>query len=64
MKEMFNCLDLLIMDEFDVFLDFENLNLFKKLINFYKGMLLVVMYNWYLLNYCFNKIIYFENMEI
>ncbi|PAD33058.1 ABC-F family ATP-binding cassette domain-containing protein [Paenibacillus sp. 7523-1] len=64
MKEMLNRPDLLIMDEPDVFLDFENLNSLKKLINSYKGMLLVVTHNRYLLNHCFNKIIHLENTEI
>ncbi|MFB9331121.1 ABC-F family ATP-binding cassette domain-containing protein [Paenibacillus aurantiacus] len=64
MKEMLNRPDLMIMDEPDVFLDFENLNALKKLINSYKGMLLVVTHNRYLLNHCFNKIIHLENMEI
>lgn len=58
---MFNRLNLMIMDEFDVFLDFENFNFFKNLINFYKGIMFVIIYNRYLLNYCFNKIIYLEN---
>lgn len=64
MKEMLNSPDLLIMDEPDVFLDFENLNALKKLINAHKGMLLVVTHNRYLLNHCFNKIIHLENTEI
>lgn len=64
MKEMLNSPDLMIMDEPDVFLDFENLNALKKLINSHKGILLVVTHNRYLLNHCFNKIIHLENMEI
>ncbi|MNW31458.1 putative ABC transporter ATP-binding protein YjjK [compost metagenome] len=64
MKEMLSSPDLMIMDEPDVFLDFENLNALKKLINSHKGMLLVVTHNRYLLNHCFNKIIHLENMEI
>ncbi|MDO7906220.1 ABC-F family ATP-binding cassette domain-containing protein [Paenibacillus sp. JX-17] len=64
MKEMLTNPDLMIMDEPDVFLDFENLNSLKKLINSHKGMLLVVTHNRYLLNHCFNKIIHLENMEI
>ncbi|WP_019914608.1 ABC-F family ATP-binding cassette domain-containing protein [Paenibacillus sp. HW567] len=63
-KEMLNSPDLMIMDEPDVFLDFENLNALKKLINAHKGMLLVVTHNRYLLNHCFNKIIHLENKEI
>ncbi|MFC9709032.1 ABC-F family ATP-binding cassette domain-containing protein [Paenibacillus sp. NPDC056933] len=64
MKEMLKRPDLMIMDEPDVFLDFENLNALKKLINSHKGMLLVVTHNRYLLNHCFNKIIHLENTEI
>ncbi|WP_054943540.1 ABC-F family ATP-binding cassette domain-containing protein [Paenibacillus ihuae] len=64
MKEMLNSPELMIMDEPDVFLDFENLNALKHLINSHKGILLVVTHNRYLLNHCFNKIIHLENMEI
>ncbi|MGO4529153.1 ABC-F family ATP-binding cassette domain-containing protein [Paenibacillus sp. 2TAF8] len=64
MKEMLRSPNLMIMDEPDVFLDFENLNALKKLINSHKGMLLVVTHNRYLLNHCFNKIIHLENMEL
>lgn len=64
MKEMLLSPDVLIMDEPDVFLDFENLNALKNLINSHKGVLLVVTHNRYLLNHCFNKIIHLENKEI
>lgn len=64
MKEMLSSPDVMIMDEPDVFLDFENLNGLKNLINSHKGILLVVTHNRYLLNHCFNKIIHLENMEI
>lgn len=64
MKEMLNRPDFMIMDEPDVFLDFENLNALRKLINTHKGMLLVVTHNRYLLNHCFNKIIHLENTEL
>jgi ATP-binding cassette, subfamily F, member 3 len=63
-KEMLSNPDLLIMDEPDVFLDFENLNSLKDLINTYKGTLLVITHNRYLLNHCFNKILHLENMEL
>ncbi len=56
--------NLLIMDEPDVFLDFENLNGLCKLINSYKGTLLVVTHNRYLLNHCFDKILHLENTDI
>ncbi|MDF9840466.1 MULTISPECIES: ATP-binding cassette domain-containing protein [unclassified Paenibacillus] len=64
MKEMLSNPDVMIMDEPDVFLDFENLNALKNLINSHKGILLVITHNRYLLNHCFNKIIHLENMEI
>ncbi|MDF2513669.1 MAG: transporter related [Herbinix sp.] len=63
-KEMLTNPDLLIMDEPDVFLDFEHLNSLKNLINSHKGMLLVITHNRYLLNHCFNKIIHLENTEL
>lgn len=56
--------DLLIMDEPDVFLDFENLNGLRDLINHYKGTILVITHNRYLLNHCFNKILHLENADI
>ena len=64
MKEMLRRPDVMIMDEPDVFLDFENLNALKNLINSHKGTLLVVTHNRYLLNHCFNKILHLENAEI
>lgn len=64
MKEMLNSPDVMIMDEPDVFLDFENLNGLKKLINSHKGILLVVTHNRYLLNHCFNKMIHLEDREL
>ena len=63
-KEMLNSPDLMIMDEPDVFLDFENLNSLKNLINSHKKTILVITHNRYLLNHCFNKIIHLENMEL
>lgn len=63
-KEMFNKPELLIMDEPDVFLDFENINSLKEIINTYKGTLLIITHNRFLLNSCFNKIIHLENKEI
>lgn len=63
-REMLNNPDLIIMDEPDAFLDFENLNSLKNLINSHKGMMLVITHNRYLLNHCFNKIIHLENMEL
>lgn len=63
-KEMLNRPTLMIMDEPDVFLDFENLNSLKNLINSHNGMMLIITHNRYLLNHCFNKIIHLENMEL
>ena len=64
MKEMLQNPNLLIMDEPDVFLDFENLNGLCALINSYKGTMLVITHNRYLLNNCFNKILHLENTDI
>jgi ATP-binding cassette subfamily F protein 3 len=63
-KESLTAPDLMIMDEPDVFLDFEHLNSLKNLINSHKGMMLVITHNRYLLNHCFNKILHLENQEI
>ena len=60
-REMLTQPNLIIMDEPDVFLDFENLNSLKNLINSHKGTMLVITHNRYLLNHCFNKIIHLEN---
>lgn len=64
MREMLLSPDFLVMDEPDVFLDFGNLNSLCKLINGYKGTLLVVTHNRYLLNHCFDKILHLENGDI
>ena len=56
--------DLLIMDEPDVFLDFENLTGLRELINAYRGTLLVVTHNRYLLSHCFDKIWHLENADL
>ncbi|MBU3191369.1 ATP-binding cassette domain-containing protein [Clostridium bowmanii] len=63
-KEMLNSPDLMIMDEPDVFLDFENLNALKNLINSHSGTMLIITHNRYILNHCFNKILHLENMEL
>jgi ATP-binding cassette, subfamily F, member 3 len=63
-KEMLTRPDLMIMDEPDVFLDFENLNSLKNLINSHKGTMLIITHNRYLLNHCFNKILHLENTEL
>ena len=63
-KEMLLKPNLLILDEPDVFLDFANLNSLCQLINGYKGTLLAVTHNRYLLNHCFNKILHLENCEL
>ena len=64
MREMLLSPNLLVLDEPDVFLDFANLNSLCQLINQYKGTLLVVTHNRYLLNHCFNKILHLENGDI
>lgn len=63
-KEILARPSLLIMDEPDVFLDFENLNGLTELINYYKGTILVITHNRYLLNHCFNKILHLEGRDI
>ena len=60
-RQMLRRPGLLIMDEPDVFLDFENLTGLRDLINHYEGTLLVVTHNRYLLNHCFDKIWHLEN---
>ena len=63
-KGMLNKPDLIIMDEPDVFLDFEHLIALKDLINSHCGTMLVITHNRYLLNNCFDKIIHLENKEL
>lgn len=63
-KEMLTAPNLLIMDEPDVFLDFENLNALMNLINGHKGTLLVITHSRFLLDHCFNKILHLENKEM
>lgn len=63
-KQMLMQPNLLIMDEPDVFLDFHNLNGLRDLINSYKGTLIVITHNRYLLNHCFNKILHLEDTDI
>lgn len=64
MKEMLLSQNLLVLDEPDVFLDFGNLNRLCNLINGYKGTLLAITHNRYLLNHCFNKILHLEDGDI
>lgn len=64
MREMLKLPNLLIMDEPDVFLDFDHMNGLCELINSYKGTLLVITHNRYLLNHCFDKILHLEDGEI
>ena len=63
-KQMLLMPSLLIMDEPDVFLDFDNLNGLRRLINSYKGTILAITHNRYLLNHCFNKILHLEDTDI
>ena len=55
---------LLIMDEPDVFLDFENLNGLRDLINAYEGTLLVITHNRYILAHCFDRIWHLEGTDL
>ena len=63
-KQMLLSPSLLVMDEPDVFLDFENLNGLRELINSYKGTILAITHNRFLLNHCFNKILHLEDTDI
>ena len=63
-RQMLRRPGLLIMDEPDVFLDFENLNGLWDLINAYKGTLLVVTHSRYLLAHCFDRIWHLENGDL
>lgn len=63
-RQMLLLPSLLIMDEPDVFLDFENLNGLRELINSYKGTILAITHNRFLLNHCFNKILHLEDTDI
>ena len=64
MREMLLTPNLLVLDEPDVFLDFGNLGGLAQLINDYKGTMLVITHNRYLLNHCFNKILHLENGDL
>ena len=63
-RQMLRRPGLLLMDEPDVFLDFENLNGLRDLINAYKGTLLVVTHSRYLLAHCFDRIWHLENGDL
>ena len=63
-RQMLRRPGLLIMDEPDVFLDFENLNGLRDLTNAYEGTLLVVTHNRYLLEHCFDQIWHLENGDL
>ena len=64
MREMLLAPNLLILDEPDVFLDFANLNSLCSLIRAYKGTLLAVTHNRYLLSHCFDQILHLENGDL
>ena len=63
-RQMLRRPGLLIMDEPDVFLDFENLNGLRDLINAYKGTMLVVTHSRFLLGHCFDQIWHLENSDL
>ena len=63
-KQILRRPSILVMDEPDVFLDFENLNGLKELLNSYKGTILAITHNRYLLHHCFNKILHLEDCDI
>lgn len=63
-RQMLRRPGLLIMDEPDVFLDFENLNGLRDLINAYDGTLLVITHNRYLLEHCFDQVWHLEDKDL
>ena len=63
-RQMLRLPGLLIMDEPDVFLDFENLKGLRDLINDYRGTMLVVTHSRYLLAHCFDRIWHLENGDL
>ena len=63
-RQMLRRPGLLMMDEPDVFLDFENLNGLRDLINAYQGTLLVVTHSRYLLANCFDRLWHLENGDL
>ena len=63
-RQMLRRPGLLIMDEPDVFLDFENLNGLRDLVNAYQGTLLVVTHSRFLLAHCFDRIWHLENGDL
>lgn len=63
-RQMLRRPGLLIMDEPDVFLDFENLTGLRDLINAYGDTLLVVTHSRYLLSHCFDQIWHLENGDL
>lgn len=63
-RQMLRRPGLLIMDEPDVFLDFENLNGLRDLINAYEGTLLVITHSRFLLAHCFDQIWHLENADL
>lgn len=60
-RQMLRLPDLLVMDEPDTFLDFENLNGLRSLINTHEGTMLVVTHNRFILNHCFDKVLHLED---
>jgi len=63
-REMLTSPDLLVMDEPDAFLDFENIAGLRDLINSYEGTMLVITHSRFLLNTCFDKVLHLENEGI
>lgn len=63
-RQMMRFPGILIMDEPDVFLDFDNLAGLRNLICSYPATIIVITHNRYLLNHCFNKILHLENADI
>lgn len=64
MGEMLLKPNVLLLDEPDAFLDFENIDSLCRLLNNYEGTLLVVTHSRYLLNHCFNRILHLEGGQL
>ncbi len=64
MREMLLLPDLLVMDEPDVFLDFQHILNLSNILNEYKKAVFVVTHNRFLLNHCFTKIIHLEDKQV
>ena len=63
-RSMLQMPDMLIMDEPDAFLDFDNIAGLERLINGFEGTVLTATHNRFLLSTCFDQILHLENEGI